>query len=35
MNSIAMIFKERLIQNYLSKFSRDDVTCFEQKWNLL
>ncbi len=32
MNSIAKIFKERLIQNYLSKFSKENVVDFERKW---
>ena len=32
MNSITKIFKDRLIQNYLSKFSRDNIDDFDRKW---
>ena len=32
MNSIAKIFKDRLIQNYLSKFSKENILDFERKW---
>lgn len=32
MNSIAKIFKDRLIQNYLSKFSKENIEDFEKKW---
>lgn len=32
MNTIAKIFKDRLIKNYLSKFSKDNVSDFERKW---
>lgn len=32
MNSISKIFKDRLIQNYLSKFSKENIVDFEHKW---
>lgn len=32
MNSIPKIFKDRLIHNYLSKFNKDDIPNFEEKW---
>lgn len=33
MNSTPHIFKERLIQNYLAKFTRENISNFEDKWN--
>ena len=33
MNSTDKIFKDRLIQNYLSKFTRDNIPDFERKWH--
>ena len=33
MNSTPQIFKDRLIQNYLSKFSENDIPDFGKKWN--
>lgn len=32
MNSTAKIFKDRLINNYLSKFDKSDIPDFESKW---
>lgn len=32
MDSISKIFKERLIANHLSKFTRDNIPDFERKW---
>lgn len=32
MNNTEKIFKDRLIENYLSKFTREDVPDFESKW---
>ncbi len=32
MNTIPKIFKDRLIKNYMSKFSKDNINDFEQKW---
>lgn len=32
MNSTAKIFKDRLIENYLSKFTKENVPDFEGKW---
>lgn len=35
MNSVPHIFKERLIQNYLVKFTRDNIPNFDDKWNII
>lgn len=35
MNSIDKIFKDRLIQNYLSKFSRDDIPNYNEKFKIM
>ena len=32
MSSVAKIFKDRLIQNYLSKFTKADIPDFDKKW---
>ncbi len=32
MNNTAKIFKDRLIENYLSKFTKENVPDFEGKW---
>lgn len=33
MNSVNHIFKDRLIDNYLAKFTRDDIPDFNAKWH--
>lgn len=35
MNSTDKIFKDRLIQNYLSKFDRDNIPNFEEKFRIM
>ena len=35
MGSIAKIFKDKLIANYLSKFTRDDIPDFDKKWQII
>lgn len=35
MNSVDKIFKDRLIENYLSKFSRDNISNFEEKFRIM
>ena len=32
MNTIAKIFKDRLVKKYLSKFSKNNISDFERKW---
>ncbi|MFR2713015.1 MAG: hypothetical protein ACLTBC_01770 [Pilosibacter sp.] len=32
MNTTAKMFKDRLINKYLSKFSKDNINDFERKW---
>ena len=35
MNSIDKIFKERLLKNYLSKFHRDNISNFDEKFKIM
>lgn len=35
MNSVNRIFKERLIQNYLSKFRKEDIPHFDSKYKVI
>lgn len=32
MNSVPQIFKERFLKNYLSKFTKDNIPNFKEKW---
>ena len=35
MSSTSKIFKDRLINNYLSKFDKANIPCFDSKWNCI